>query len=213
MSRAPGGHFVSGPWGQLHATRVIVTVSIGVLQQRGIDFEPPLPSDVDDAIGSIGMGHVEKVALAFERAPWPPGVRTLAVADTEANDAFANWTMYPDAPIAVSYGGGERGRRLGSMRDDDALSQALDRLETIFGALPTLTGWTRSHWTHDPYIRGAYSFNPSTDARSARARLAEPVRTGLRFAGEALSAHDYGTAHSALLSGRTVAQLIIDELE
>jgi monoamine oxidase len=50
-----------------YARKVIVTVPLGVLQSRMINFSPPLTNERLAAIDSLGMGNLFKVFLEFPR--------------------------------------------------------------------------------------------------------------------------------------------------
>lgn len=48
--------------GWVEADAVIITVSIGVMQsEKGLTFDPPLPSEYVNAFSQLDIGHVEKV--------------------------------------------------------------------------------------------------------------------------------------------------------
>ena len=214
-----GGFELIGPAGEVPASDVVVTASIGVLQAGAIDFDPPLPAPVRAAIDRIGMGTAEKLAVRFAEAPWPVEATSVAVVGTEPDDPFASWVLRTDAPIAISYAGGRRARRAASLADEAFLQAGLDRLTAVFGPLRPVTGWRRTTWTDDPWARGAYSYNrvggPDPDAATARATLAEAVLGSGRgpgrlvLAGEATSPSDYGTAHGAWLSGVRAADRLL----
>ena len=53
------------------AGRVLVTVSLGVLQAGTIHFEPPLPADKREAIEKLRMGHLQKVIVPFSEDVLP----------------------------------------------------------------------------------------------------------------------------------------------
>lgn len=66
-----------------------------------------------------------------------------------------------------------------------------------------------SRWPRDPLSLGAYSFNAVGVIPQTRRDLAGDDWNGrLVFAGEATSAHHFGTAHGAVLSGRAAAAAI-----
>jgi hypothetical protein len=65
------------------ARQVIVTVSIGVLQQELIDFTPDLPASTVRAYNSIGFDKGMKVALRFESPWWETEGQPLAWLVTE----------------------------------------------------------------------------------------------------------------------------------
>lgn len=50
--------------------RVIVTVPLGVLQDRSIEFDPPLPFSNRGAISALGMGAIETVWLRWDEPFW-----------------------------------------------------------------------------------------------------------------------------------------------
>ena len=68
-----------------------------------------------------------------------------------------------------------------------------------------------STWSTDPFARGAYSHALVGHAPS-RATLAAPVDGRIFFAGEAVSKHDYSTAHGALRSGIDAAKALLADL-
>ena len=56
----------------VHAVdKVLVTVSIGVLQARAIAIAPPLPADVQQLIDAQGIDAGIKITLKFKRRFWP----------------------------------------------------------------------------------------------------------------------------------------------
>ncbi|MGY4649355.1 FAD-dependent oxidoreductase [Mycobacterium sp. URHB0021] len=57
--------------GAVEGGRVIVTVPLGVLKARTIDFDPPLPEAKRQAIERLGFGVLDKVVLAFGQPFWP----------------------------------------------------------------------------------------------------------------------------------------------
>ncbi|PRB14808.1 FAD-dependent oxidoreductase [Microbacterium sp. MYb62] len=50
--------------------RVIVTVPLGVLQDRSIEFDPPLPFSNRGAVSALGMGAIETVWLRWDEPFW-----------------------------------------------------------------------------------------------------------------------------------------------
>lgn len=64
-----------------NASRVIITVPLGVLQSGNINFIPPLDQGKVDAINRLGMGVMDKLWLEFPTAFW-------------ANDTNSDWINY-----------------------------------------------------------------------------------------------------------------------
>ncbi|KFE72221.1 flavin monoamine oxidase family protein [Hyalangium minutum] len=96
------------------ARKALVTVSIGVLQAKKIQFEPPLPPSKLAAIEGLPMGNMQKVIIDFKDQPDFMG-------DTLPN----SWVLYqaPDNSvmafvirplgknIAIGFYGGERAKQ------------------------------------------------------------------------------------------------------
>jgi lysine-specific histone demethylase 1 len=63
----------------LHASLVLVTVPLGVLQQGGVDFVPPLPDWKAAAAKKLGFGDLNKVVMQVRACGcawvWLPAVR------------------------------------------------------------------------------------------------------------------------------------------
>lgn len=72
------------------ARKALVTVSVGVLQAKKIQFEPPLPPSKQEAIDGLPMGHMQKVIVDFKDQPDFMG-------DTPLN----SWVLYqaPDGSV------------------------------------------------------------------------------------------------------------------
>ena len=57
------------------AKRVVLTVSLGVLQARAISFSPPLPDTKLAAIDRLGMGLMNKIFLQWDKSSYPFSTR------------------------------------------------------------------------------------------------------------------------------------------
>ncbi|KAM0247250.1 hypothetical protein ACHAQJ_009917 [Trichoderma viride] len=65
---------------------LVITCPLGWLKQNLTAFDPPLPSVLTKAIGSIGYGCLEKVYISFPKAFWLP-----AEGDGRRVQGFAQW--------------------------------------------------------------------------------------------------------------------------
>ena len=83
--------------GVIEADRAVVTLSLGVLQQDRVRFEPQLPEDKSSSIGRLGMGVMNKIALRFSKRFWPKDAHRLGL----LNSSTENLTEYfPLTPYA-----------------------------------------------------------------------------------------------------------------
>jgi len=209
----------SGESRTFNARAAIVTLPIGVLRHRGdeteVIFDPGLPALKRDALQSIEMGHVVKVALWFRTAFWE------RIRDGRYRDAGffrcdrqpfpTYWTQFPvhDGSI-VAWAGGPKATALSGASQADTIDRALNGFGALFRE-PTLAreefaGGIMHDWTHDPFARGAYSY-VAVGGGNARAVLAGPVEDTLFFAGEATSTDGQGgTVNGALETGERAAR-------
>jgi monoamine oxidase len=68
-------------------------------------------------------------------------------------------------------------------------------------------------WTHDPFARGAYSYQ-AVGGHAAPSSLARPVASTLFFAGEAIDVGGRtGTVHGAIATGRRAAAQVLAALD
>jgi monoamine oxidase len=106
--------------------RVVVTVPLGVLQQGGIEFEPPLPFEQRAAIASLGMGQAEAIWLRFDQRFWQAEESVWHVVGGDA--AVRTWiNLHPATGENVLVGliGGDGAAEFAAMSDEDAVAAAL----------------------------------------------------------------------------------------
>lgn len=211
----------------LQASRVLVTVPLGVLQARpgepgAIEFVPPLPQPKLDSIAGMEMGKVLRVVLHFRERFWdricPDGGHKKTLADMSflfsQDDWFPTWwTSMPDRfPIITGWAPWQCAERL----ESDGLPIVARALRTLGGLLGVsapdmerLLEIAYFHdWQADPYSRGAYSY-VKAGAANAPDLLSRPVNDTLFFAGEATdTTANNGTVHGAIASAkRAVADI------
>ncbi len=207
---------------RLHASRVIVTVPLGVLtaapDARGaIVFDPPLPAATRDALARIAMGPVIKVVLRF-RSPFWERLSDGAYRDGayfNGDDIFPTlWTQLPvRANTLVAWAGGLAAMRLADADGATCCELARACVGRYFGdAAQTDREWEAAYvhdWQRDPFARGAYSY-ALVGGENAREALAAAIDGRLWFAGEATAADgEGGTVAGALTSGLRAAREIL----
>ncbi|MDO8883952.1 MAG: NAD(P)/FAD-dependent oxidoreductase [Pseudotabrizicola sp.] len=204
------GVTVSGPFGQIRARAVIVTVSTGVLQYDGIRFDPPLPPAHLEAIFDLPMGLLTKIPLAVSgtRLGLEP-FDDLLIERHARHDLF--FLAFPfDLDLMVGFVGGDFAWEIEAAGPEAAVDFATDRLADIFGSdiRGHITHGCMTRWSAERHVRGAYAVaRPGKSA--ARTTLAEPVADRIWFAGEALAGPLMQTASGARLSGESVAAQVV----
>ncbi|MBN3314498.1 SMOX oxidase, partial [Atractosteus spatula] len=184
---------------ELQADHVIVTASLGVLQeQASVMFEPLLPEQKMRAIERLGFGVVDKIYLKFSERFWPPdcaGIQLVWEEGPEDKNVYTtlldgeSWkkTWYKKicgfdivARHPTVLCGWITGREAQYM---ETLDEKAVR-DVCVGLLRSFTGWNipdpvcvlRSNWWENPYVRGSYTYIPSgVDAVKEQEDLSEPV--------------------------------------
>lgn len=210
------------------ARAAIVTVPVGVLQAPpddggGIAFAPPLDAK-REALAGIAMGAVVRVAVRVREPFWidgrfgaAQGVKSLdqlsfVQGDDEAFPVW--WTTYPmRSRLLVAWAGGARAARLAASAPGELDAQVVAALARSFGVTRSRAAslveatWTHD-WIHDPYSRGAYSYQ-TVGGSGAPEALARPIRRTLFFAGEACAPDARtGTVDGAIASGERAARAL-----
>jgi monoamine oxidase len=211
------------PQGPVRATgrRALITLPLGVLQfsppaQGAVVFVPPLPPWKRNAVASLAMGPVVKVALRFRDPPWGaiPALRNLHFLHVPGAPFPTFWVPRPfDVPVLIAWAAGPAGVALSGQAEAlqvraalHSLSSALDRESAQL--IASLEEAMAFDWGSDPFSRGAYSWVPVGQLRRQRT-LALPVGDALHFAGEATNWEGHcATVHGALDSGLRAAREI-----
>lgn len=109
--------------------RVIVTVPLGVLQDRSIEFDPPLPFSNRGAISALGMGAIETVWLRWDEPFWENDEAIWH--SVGADVAIATWINLRPATgenVLVGIVGGAAAAEFAKLDEDEAIEAALASL-------------------------------------------------------------------------------------
>jgi monoamine oxidase len=195
------------------AQAAIVTVPLGVLKSGGIAFGAPLSEAKRTAIARLGMGALSKTVLRFPRRFLPADIEILA--RVVPASSRAQWAESFDvgrvvgANALVMFNAGAFARAVEAMSDEAAVRAASSALQATFGgAFVPPEAALHTHWSSDPFARGAYSFVAVGSSLADRKALA--AREGaLFFAGEATSSAHAATVHGAYTSGEVAAAAVL----
>ena len=104
----------------LAVDRVVVTVPLGVLQQKSIEFDPLLPFEHRTAIAALGMGTINTVWVRFDKPFWTTDAVLWNLVGTD--DDITTWyNLEPLTGEAVLVGlvGGAAAERTELLSDDE----------------------------------------------------------------------------------------------
>jgi monoamine oxidase len=199
------------------AAQAVITLPLGVLQERSVIFNP-LPSAVHEA-SRLRMGQVRRFTLLFREPFWkqlePTSIGELSFLFSFASMPPVWWTPHP-APSNTLTGwvGGPRSEALANFSPEQLGEAACEELARIFSLSMTyvrdrLIGCFTHDWQRDALSFGAYSY-VAAGAIDACSKMTIPVEDTLYFAGEHTdTTGHWGTVHAAIRSGHRAAQQIL----
>ncbi|XP_040291468.1 peroxisomal N(1)-acetyl-spermine/spermidine oxidase-like [Bufo bufo] len=220
------------------ADHVIVTVPLGFLKKRSVEFfSPPLPPSKMQAIKNLGFGTNNKIVLEFEKPFWDSNTTVIQIVwegesplTEPKKDLKQNWmkklsvfvVLEPPEQmghVLCGFMAGEQSEYMETLTDEEILSAMTDLFRKFTGnpELPPPISMVRSQWHSQPYTGGSYSYVAVGSSGIDVDNLAEPLPTDkvlkplqVLFAGEATERNFYSTTHGALMSGWREAQRLID---
>ncbi|OGA05698.1 MAG: hypothetical protein A2W68_11505 [Betaproteobacteria bacterium RIFCSPLOWO2_02_64_14] len=212
----------SGKPFRMRARSVIITLPLGVLQQRAdvpgaVRFVPELKEKAP-ALAGLASGPVLKAVLRFRTAFWEEldgaAYRGVSFFHSPRAPFPTFWTALPArAPFITAWAGGPKAARLTGAAIPHLIECAVRSLASVFGGRVNVGNELKGSWLHDwqqdPFARGAYS-HVLVGGNDARRALAAPLEDTLFFAGEATDfSGEHGTVAGALQSGARAAREVL----
>ncbi len=212
---APEGVSVTTADGSVYeGSHAIVTLPLGVLKHRDVEFSPPLESERLASIDRLGFGRFEKIALRFQRPFWrDAGITHVSVfpRDREGSSvALFGMDAFGCGPTLVAFVFRSAIERFDQSSPEETAAWVLELMSEVTGApCPEPDVVAVSSWGADPYTRGAYTAlalgSSSADIRT----LAEPAHGRLLFAGEGTTVTRMGYADGAMSTGVREAKRLL----
>lgn len=217
----------------VQAKAAVIAVPLGVLkaptgETGAIEFDPVIRQK-QPILDKLAVGSVVRITMRLDERFWASdwyarqtkrqGLDTLSFLHT-TDDSFPTWwTVYPvRAPVVVAWCGGPRARDVAQFASEQIEDLAIESLGRQL-SIPArrlrgmVQGAWMHDWEHDPFSRGAYSYQ-AVGGAEAPGQLARALRGTLFFAGEATDTKGAsGTVHGAIASGRRAAKEIIGVLQ
>lgn len=200
---------------QLIVDYVIVTVSVGVLQNRLVDFVPNLPDWKLDAIDQIQMGLYYSIFLRFPRQFWDDKLYILFATPRRGyypifhnkNQVISNSNILQLTVL------GEEVRRVDRLPKTIVERQIMQVLTRMYGGagrrIPQPLEINYNRWYSDPLFMGSYSNIPPGYTHERHMNLSRPVGR-VYFGGEATVPDHFGYVHGAWYSGKQTADELND---
>jgi monoamine oxidase len=181
-----------------------------------IRFEPQLPKPRRDALASLPLGSVIKIAAVYDHPFWRDrGLSGRAVTvNSPITTTFDNSPPDGSPGVLVAFAPGSHARKLASCSAAERREAVLKTLKRLFGpeaARPE--GYFERDWTADPWSRGCYFGLP---ARGAITKLLPEFGTptgSIHWAGSETAFGSFGGMNGALMSGERAAGEVLAQLE
>ena len=198
---------------EFRGSHVLVTLPLGVLKARAVEFAPLLPIPKVRAIQRMGVGYLEKISLGFDEPFWRNGGKThlfYGSATSGEFPAFLDLEQFSGGPVLQGFVAGDFGRRMSRMPRREIRARVLEILREVYGAaVPEPRETLITRWFSDPYTHGSYSSLPVGSTYRDMETLAAPVAGRLLFAGEATHTFRSATADGAFSSGVREAKRLL----
>jgi monoamine oxidase len=192
----------------IRARKAIVTLPLGVLQARSVQFAPQLGMK-QAALSRLASGPVIRVAMRFKEPFWQERVPGVAFFHSPRAPFPTFWTPLPmHAPLLTAWAGGPKAAALSGSPRKQLVQQALASVRSALGRVPAVQQVLVQDWQADPYSRGGYSY-VMVGGQGAREQLRKPLEETLFFAGEATDTEEAGTVAGALRSGVRAAREVL----
>lgn len=200
--------------GQIYeAEIVLVTIPLGVLKEKRVRFEPPLPSWKQQAIERLGFGNLNKVGMLFPYVFWDDSVDYFGCVPEKSEERgesflFNNLHRCMGRPILLALVAGSAALVHEQRSDAEIIQRTMAILKRAFPNAPSPQKAIVTRWGTDRFARGSYSYIAVGSTGSDYDLLARPVSRRLFFAGEATQRDHPATVAGALISGLRQAGLI-----
>jgi len=196
---------------QLSVDKVVVTVSLGVLKAKKIEFQPELPTEKLRAINNMGFGLMNKVIFLFEEPFWDPQCHSFGcISETQKYNYWLNMLPVCGYPVIVGFFCADFAQARVSWPKERIISDAYELLKLCFGKseLPKLISSEVTDWANDPWVLGSYSYLDFKSSEEDHRALSKPINDKIYFAGEHTSVEFTGEVSAAVLSAQHVVDLI-----
>lgn len=209
----------------IKAKKAIVTLPLGILQARSVQFTPELPKAKVDAIDSLGIGLLNKIVLYWEDESdifWPRDKEWIMQMEKSTPSGsfsvlefFNPCSLDSSQKILIGFVIADQAKQMEKHSDEEIANVALGTLRGIYGddkvRSPKKVLVTR--WGSDEFSLGSYSYQRIGSRENSRNELARPINDCIYFAGEATDSKFPATTHGALMSGERAGKAVASKLK
>ncbi|KAI9720074.1 MAG: hypothetical protein M1812_003201 [Candelaria pacifica] len=213
----------------IKADQVVMTVPLGILKEKSVQFEPTLPCWKSGPIARLGYGTLNKVILVYKEAFWDRDRDMFGLLREPENEGssqqqhyissrgrfylFWNCLRTSGQPTLIALMAGEAAHQTENSEDDDLVSEVTESLRKVFSPshVPEPSEVIITRWGKDRFARGSYSYMGVEAQPEDYDAMARPIGN-LHFAGEATCGTHPATVHGAYISGLRAASEVIESI-
>jgi polyamine oxidase len=201
---------------KVRAKYAICTVSLGVLQNSVIKFNPDLTMKKKNSIRSMKMSNYAKVYLQFPYNFWGEDEYLVFLGEPIG---FATWALnldhpkyFPGSNMITIHFVGDDAIKIESQDIQKTKLELIKQLRKTYpDVVPEPLEMHVTNWTNNPLTYGSYSAKPMGFTRRMWMELKENVGR-LYFSGEHTNENFHATVHGAFEAGKQTANEVIEEL-
>ncbi len=204
------------------ASKVLVTIPLGILQKNKIHFSPALPNKIK-AARALGFGDVIKIQVLFKTNFWEEkeiqhrlGIKMKNIFFIFSTALVPTWwTQSPQSSgLLCGWLSGPGVKEYSKLTEKQILEESLLSLTEIFkmdrkAIRQKMISWKVFNWSNDEFTLGSYSYSTVNSEKNKRI-LGKVEKRTLYFAGEHFE-EPSGTVEAAFKSGLEVAKDMLKE--
>ncbi|XP_022919456.2 spermine oxidase [Onthophagus taurus] len=216
---------------KFYAEHLICTLPLGVLKHKANNiFQPKLPAYKMEAIDRLLFGTVDKIYLEYERPFLNPNItEVLLLWEAEENKSDVDYSkswfkkIYSFAKVSetllLGWISGKEAEYMETLANDVIIETCTEILRKFLKDpfIPKPKNCICTSWFSQPYTKGSYTAIAVGASQIDIEYLAQPLYTKenqekpvVLFAGEHTHYNFYSTVHGAYLTGRTAAQILVN---
>ena len=199
----------------------ILTFSLGVLidlQTAGVEFDPPLPQDLVNAVNQFRMAHYLNIVVEFQTRFWEDVEFIGFVNETNGRyfPLFTVLTHIQTANVLFCTVTKELADRIIRQTEEETKQEIIAVINSAYNlTLRTsdIVTLILPDWDINPLFLGSYSNVPLGVTDETYTVLHKPLGGRLFISGEVTSRNYSGFVHGGYLSGIDTANLVLTELQ
>lgn len=192
------------------ANFAIVTVPLGILKAKKINFFPELPKSKQEAISKLGFGVMNKIILKFKKNFWGEKVCKFSICSEEKGKFPWFYSFSNEINVLCCFVTDNFAKKMEKLTDEEIIFEILHFLRISLKTKDIeLEDYVITRWGQDPFSMGSYSFFAAGSNPEDCEKLSENILKTVYFAGEACYKNNIGVCHGAYATGEEASKRLL----